>query len=365
MDNPQFKVIVRSPGDVSSTELAAWMDLEARASQANAYLSPLFVMPAIKYLDPDASIIIVFVKKSGTDASDLYGVGVFRERRASRQFPLPHLIAYKSIHSYLTGFLIDKDFSAEVLECLFGFIAAKTHHWHGLVSEAEFAKEEPEQVSANECGVNWLEFGSSERAILIPKACYESMLSNLPKNTRKNYQRRLRRLEAIGKTRWQCLTGDEINETVIANFIELENMGWKGKAGTSLASCPEQVSFFQEMIKGFREQNRVFFTELSVDDEVIASTSNLISGNAGFAFKLGWNVDYAKVSPGVLNEIGLIKHCAKYFGGLDFIDSGAAENSFIEKIWPWKRNVVSGVYATTKIGTSIARNMIRLKKLIR
>jgi len=365
MDNPQFKVIVRSPGDVSSTELAAWMDLEARASQANAYLSPLFVMPAIKYLDPDANIIIVFIKKSGAGISDLHGVGVFRERRASPQFPLPHLIAYKSIHSYLTGFLIDKDFSAEVLECLFGFIAAKTHHWHGLVSEAEFALEEPEQVSANECGVNWLEFGSSERAILIPNACDESMLSSLPKNLRKNYKRCLRRLEAIGKTRWQCLTGDQVDQTVIANFVKLENMGWKGEAGTSLASCPEQVLFFQEMIRGFREQNRVFFTELSVDDEVISSTSNLISGNAGFAFKIGWNVDYAKVSPGVLNEIGLIKHCARYFGGLDFIDSGAVENSYVDKIWPWRRKVVSGVYATTNIGTSIARNMIRLKKLIR
>ena len=368
MINSEFRISVRSPQDISANVISAWLDLEARALEANAFLSPLFVLPAIKYLDPDKDIFVVLVEKVGAGASDLLGVGVFRERIASRQLPLPHVVAYKSIHSYLSGLLVDKDYTDEVLTLLFEFILSKKRKWHGLQYEMKAADGElsnAEHAVAKELGIKWTECSRSERSILVPAKCDESILSDTPKKFRKNHERCMRRLKELGTEEWHFIRNDNPDHMAIDNFLRLENMGWKQQAGTSLGSNSSHASFFQEMIKGFQSQGRAFFTELSLNDEVIASTSNLISGNTGFAFKIGWNTEYAKLSPGILNEVLFIKHCKDLLQGLDFIDSCASEESFINSIWPWQRKLVSGVYATTRLGNVVAKNRVRIRKIFK
>jgi CelD/BcsL family acetyltransferase involved in cellulose biosynthesis len=107
------------------------------------------------------------------------------------------------------------------------------------------------------------------------------------------------------------------------------------------------------MIAGFRAAGGVFFTELLLDGQVIASTCNLISGNSAFAFKLGWDPAYAKYAPGLLNELFLLQNVQAKFSHLDFFDSGAVEGSFIDALWCDKRVLVSGVFATSLIGKLI------------
>ena len=86
------------------------------------------------------------------------------------------------------------------------------------------------------------------------------------------------------------------------------------------------------MIDGFSRCGRVFFTELCVNHEVIASTSNVVSGNAGFAFKVGWHPGYAKLAPGLLNELELIRHAPTLCAELAYIDSGAAPGSYVDDL---------------------------------
>ena len=92
------------------------------------------------------------------------------------------------------------------------------------------------------------------------------------------------------------------------------------------------------------------FTELSVAGKVIASTSNFCSGMAGFAFKLGWHPDYAVYSPGLLNELELIRAAPQVWGNLEIADSGSSPGSFMENIWLARRTLVSGMYATDRTG---------------
>ncbi len=367
MNNSQIKVSVVSPQDISSKTISAWIELEERAVEANAFLSPLFILPAIKYLDADKNILIFLIEKTNAGTSELLGVGVFQESDYYRFFPLRHLVAYKSIHSYLTGLLVDKDHIEEVLNCLYEFVLSPKNNWHFLNYESKIADDkldEAEQLVAAKFGINWIETSRHERAMLIPSQCDESTLLNTPKKFRKNFERCMRRLDELGESKWQLLDRNTLNEQAIDNFIRLEDMGWKKEEGTSLASNSNDVLFFREMTKGFHENGRAFFTELSLNDEVIASTSNLISGNTGFAFKIGWNAEYAKLSPGILNEIKFIQYCKSSFNQLDLMDSGAGDGSFIDKIWPLKRDLVSGVYTTTKTGRRVAQNMIRIKNIM-
>ena len=368
MTKPQLKLSIYSPEDIDSKQKSAWIDLEARAVEANAFLSPLFVLPAIKYLEDKNNIFVAFVEKIGAGTSELIGIGVFRERAAIRQFPLKHIVGYQSTHSYLSGLLIDKDHVEEVLGCIYEFVDTNKNRWHGLIYEMKVSDEtldNAEHVVAAGMGFNWTEFNRTQRAILKLSECGKSSNAKIPKNTRKNFERRMRRLKELGNNDWQLVKGDSIKRRVIDNFIRLEDMGWKGQEGTSLISNPDHVLFFEEMIKGFRDNERAFFTELSIDNKVISSTSNLVSGTSGFAFKIGWNKKYANLSPGVLNEIVLMQRCKELLGDLDLIDSCAAEDSYINKLWPWKREIVSGIYTTTTLGSMIAKNMKRIKEHIK
>jgi CelD/BcsL family acetyltransferase involved in cellulose biosynthesis len=149
-------------------------------------------------------------------------------------------------------------------------------------------------------------------------------------------------------------------------FLDLEHRGWKGETRTSLRSNPADEAFFREAVAGFAGEERAVFTELLLDGEVIASTSNFVSGRAGFAFKIGWRPDLAKVSPGVLNEMELLTHMygEPSLGDLDFWDSGAAEGSYIDKLWPGRRALVSMAIATTRLGRSVM-SLVRAARALR
>jgi CelD/BcsL family acetyltransferase involved in cellulose biosynthesis len=159
--------------------------------------------------------------------------------------------------------------------------------------------------------------------------------------------------------RWRALRGREITSACIERFIDLEHLGWKGQEGTSLRSRPEDEQFFREMIGEFAAHDRAVFTELSVGDTVVASTSNLISGKRGFAFKLGWHPNYHRMAPGLLNEVEFIRNAPAVFRDIDFIDSGAAEGSFLEELWSERRAVVSGAYAATPVARAPAGDRCR------
>jgi hypothetical protein len=108
--------------------------------------------------------------------------------------------------------------------------------------------------------------------------------------------------------------------------------------------------FFNEMTAGFSSAGRALFSELSVNGRVIASTSNYSSGRAGFAFKLGWDPEFAKYSPGLLKELELIRAAPSLWTHHDFLDSGAAPDSFMGNIWLARRTLVSGMLTWNALG---------------
>ena len=202
-------------------------------------------------------------------------------------------------------------------------------------------------------GLPWGEYGRTPRALLVPSAAGESYLTTHLASRYKAHRRSLRRLGEHGAVCWRVQRGSAVPVACVERFLELEDMGWKGQQGTSLRARAEDEHFFRVMIDGFSRCGRVFFTELCVNQEVIASTSNVVSGNAGFAFKVGWHPGYAKLAPGLLNELELIRHAPTLGAELAYIDSGAAPGSYIDDLWPGRRWLTSGLYATTWLGRQV------------
>ena len=358
--SPGFSVRARFSAipDLSARAIGAWTDLEQRALEPNAYLSPSFVLPAIRYLDPHARPVVCMLEKEGP-AHELLGIGIFVAVRGSLRFPLPHLRAYRSRHSYLGGLLLDRDGAASAAEALFHALRTRHPEWHGVEITGQANGGPGERVLARAAelhGISWHEYGRSQRAMLIPSQAGDAYLcKHLSHGRTKDLRRRRRRLEETGAVRWQVLSGPEITPACIDRLLNLEDRGWKAQHGTSLRARPNDEKFFREVVDGFAARNRAVFTELWAGNRVVASTSNFISGNGGFAFKLGWDPEYHRAAPGFLNEVELIRNAPRVFKGLEFVDSGASEGSFLDELWAARRVLIGGAYTSTPLAGKVMR----------
>ena len=344
--------------DMTPGLISAWSELEARAVEPNAYLSPHFVVPAIRYLDPSAPIFITLIETGAPGSPDLVGLGVFRGVVGTRRFPIPHLVAYRSRHSFLGGVLLDRERGPAAMDALFDHLHPLRYLWHGLELNDTWGDGPLSEMigrATAERGLSRHEWDVRSRAVLMAHDGSDEPDKTM-KARDKSIKRCLRKLEERGRVTWTLHRHRPIAETAVESFLELEHRGWKGESGTSLRSNALDEVFFREVVSGFGAAGRALFTELKLDDQVIASTSNFVSGQSGFAFKTGWFPELAKMSPGVLNEVELMRSFLQGpCSDLELFDSGAAEGSYIEKLWTGRRPLASNAIALSSMGRSVLR----------
>ena len=365
-----FNVRVVKFQELDERTISAWESLEERALECNAYLSPQFVIPAMQHMGDKKEVedtIFVFVENTNAIGSDLIGVGIFVRSPGVRAFPLPHLRAFYPLYSSISGLLVDRSETEEVLHAFFSFFCDKSVPWHGVQFEDRLFEGPLAKLMnavASDYGVFWHEYSNYSRAVFTPNDGGEKYLQSYFSSRRlKEFRRLRRRLEEHGEVKFEIYSGEECDKKKVERFLELEHSGWKQDRETSLRSQQTHENFFREMIDGFREKDRLFFTELSINGHAIASTVNLISGNTGFAFKIGWHNDYAKMSPGILNEVEFIRNAPDLCGGLSYIDSGAVEGSFIDQLWKGRYVISSGFFGTTQIGEILLSSVDRLRNV--
>jgi hypothetical protein len=355
--------------ELTDHHIERWHELEERSIEENAFLSPYFILPALKYLPPRGKPMIVFIQTGAGNTGDLLGVGVFERSPRTIQLPVPHLKAYRCPHAYLTGLLIDRQHFGETTDAFFSFLHDSREDWCGV----EFVNRRKESelasrfdIAASQLDISWFEYSSQKRPILLSERSGDSnMKTILASKRRKILRQNLRRLNDLGKVRWRVVSGQEIEPACLDTFLELEHMGWKKAKKFSLLSHANDEAFFREMMNGFAQAGRAFFTELSMNGKVIASTSNLISGCAGFAFKIGWDEAFSKLGPGILNEVEFMKYFPELLPNLKYVDSGAENGSFIEKLWPDHVSLVSGFYLSNPIMKPLLQGIDFIRKVKR
>ena len=353
--NPEYKIKVLSSSDFDEKILSAWEDLECRAIEPNGYLSPHFVIPAIKFIVDKANLLGIAVEKTNRGGfPQLSGIGLFHTSGASKHFPLPHLTAFSSKHSLLSGLLVDQESAETIVRNIFEQVCNFNNKWHGLVFHDQINDGElsaKTSSAAQDLGLKWKYFREWNRPILCLKTIKDKTGHILGKSMKKSIHRSMRRLEELGPVDWRIRCKETLTDSALDRFMFLENLGWKGEGHTSILSNNADKSFFLEMIKNFGKSGRAFVTELTLNERPISSTVNFVSGGAGFAFKIGWDPLYAKYSPGILNEASWLESNDPTICGLNFIDSGSSDDtSYLSSLWNQKRAMCSGVYAITAQG---------------
>lgn len=344
-----YRTEVLAPSAIDAAFEQAWSQLEDRALEPNAYLSPDFVLPTIAHLEPADRLRIVAVRRTGTPAA-LVALGVFRICPGSRHLPLPHLQGFLGVHSFLGGLLLDRDEAEPALEAFFDGLRTLVWRWQGVVLERCWSDGAQADLLRRVLDTRRLHHQAADtcqRAVLALPVDAEAHLAGLSASLRQNLGRCRRRLQEQGELHCRTLREPVSCGQVVEDFLALEHMGWKGERGSSLRADPRHEAFFRDMMARFARRGRALVTHISVAGRPVAATSNLISGQAGFAFKVGWDPAFAKFSPGMLCEAEFLRAAGHACPEVTQFDSGSSPGSYMEGIWPARRGMHTCVIAVS------------------
>ena len=331
---------------------AEWAALESDASEGNAFLSPDFIIPAVRHLGGPRAVVL-----AARQRGHLIGLGVFEVLRPSLRAPMVHYRAHRCEHSYMSGLLLRAGREEEAADALFGWFRARRHR----IGAIEFFSRSADGVahlesSAERCGLQWVEYERFERATLIPSAIDDELIrSTWSKNQRKKLRRYERELGAYGSVSYRTVVNRDGWDESTDTFVTLEGAGWKGDGGSAINSAPYREAFYREVVDGFARRGKSYFSQLLVNDQVVATSSNFVSGGVGFGFKIGWNPEFADCSPGVLHEHEYVRTAPTELRELTLVDATADAESFVNKIWPHRRTMVSGAFATGRVPAAALR----------
>ncbi len=315
-----------------------WRDLFEDSHSPNIYLSPDFILTALNTFCGDSPRVAWIGSEERLDA-----LAVLEKQEWKLTFPASSYRLFKSIHSMQSGLLIRRGIEDANLDAFMRSLfehSASSLYFEDFCPASETAKKIYE--SAQRQNLIWHETYRYDRAVLDTDISIEEWTASLRKKTRKEADRTRRRLQEIAPVSWRYVSATEVDDESIETFLRLEHQSWKGDQGYSLLSDPKEVEFFRRIIRAFRLTDSVFFTELLLGEEVIASTVNFKAKDMAFAFKVASKKDLAKFAPGILNEMAFVQHMTENKLPFRLVDSGATSGSYIEALWPGRMPMVSG-----------------------
>lgn len=328
------------PAMLSQTDMAQWQRVADGAAQANIFARPTMVLPAIAALGLGSPARIALVYG---DDSALIGVAPIAAK------PLPGRIAIQAVGDWghANGFLCplavaagrEREFWQTLLAALPGHAPkARCVAFDGIVEDSPahhsllaVAAASNTHVTVNQRIV---------RAMLETDEDAQSYWeASVRAKKRKELRRQWSRLAELGCIEHGPIDLSAAGHAWMDEFLTLEASGWKGKAGSALASSPGTEQFFRRAMERAQADGQVCVAELRLDGRAIAMLITLIDGSAGFSFKTAFDEDYARFSPGVLLQreaLGLLRA-----RNLAWIDSCAAQDHpMIDSLWRERRSVI-------------------------
>ena len=316
-----------------------WRELAAAAGEPNIFMEPMAVLPALGM--PSAKGMFAALAWGADAAGRRQLVGMLLLKRWSRAKLLPAglecwdyrlrafgepLIRAGREHAFWTAmlpYLDDLRGAAFLRLAQLHENSASTHALRAVAAEMG----RPHYVTRR-----------LDRALLRGPASAEEYLKTLSSKMLRELKRRRKRLEEIGPLSFERLAPDASEAPWIDEFIALEASGWKGRRGVAAASEPEVEVFTRQLMREAHRQGRLDMRRVRLGERTISMLAHIESGRTAVSFKIAYDEEFARVSPGVLLQLEYLPHGL----GLDWVDSCTSPgHPMFERIWTERRPICS------------------------
>lgn len=334
--------------------LAAWERLASRAAEPNPFFEPWYLLPSLRQWGEGVRVKAWF--HEGRLA------GLMPVARAARYYghPLTHASVWLHANAFCGVPLIaagNEDAFWRDMLAHFDRLARHALFLHLPMMPADGpANRALERVLAAAPRAHYT-VAEENRALLTGERSAEAYLeAAMSAKKRKELRRQHNRLAEEGALVFERLEDDTGLAEWTAEFLALEAAGWKGEAGSALASAPDTRSLFEQSLAGAAAAGRLERLALRLDGRAIAMLVNFVTAPGAYSFKTAFDEDYARFSPGMLLQLENLALLAR--PAIQWTDSCAVEgHPMIERLWRDKRRMIS---LNIAIGGPLRRGLFRL-----
>jgi hypothetical protein len=140
---------------------------------------------------------------------------------------------------------------------------------------------------------------------------YERWMERYSKKFLRNLHRKLNNLHAKGNVRFEWITERASLNDAFDHFLQVEDSGWKGNDGTSIAKQSEKLNYYRHLLAGFGESRQVAIHLLWLDHQCIGGQFGIHIGTTLYLLKIGYDERFSSESPGFLLVDNLVKEACR------------------------------------------------------
>lgn len=325
----------------------AWDDLARRTLEPNVFLSPWMAKARLRHLPDLAGARALVAWRGPAEARQMVGLALLVRGRGRHLNPFP-LLRPPDVYAPLSTPLLAPEAPAEtwgaILDALSrAGIAALALPLLGAGGPVAASLREAAEGSGRPIA----RLGVHERAFLdstLAGAAY--VRAELPRRRRREASRQRNRLSELGALGFAVARSEAEIGPALETFLRLEASGWKGRAGTDLATASGGAAFMRDASAAGAGEGAFRVVSFTLGERVVAAGLVAVAGGRAFYVKTAYDEEFARYSPGFLLTLDLTEHLLDD-PAIATADSVAlADHPMIDRIWTARQGIESLCVAT-------------------
>lgn len=144
---------------------------------------------------------------------------------------------------------------------------------------------------------------------------------------RSDFRRAMRNAEKVGSVRFEVVIPEASTlDGLLAEAYATELQGWKGRRGSAVVIDPIRVDFYRRYFHECMAQGMLRLAFMRIDSKAIAMQIGVVVNNRLWLLKIGYNDAHARLSPGSLLMLEVVRHAAQ---------TGIESIEFLGTVEPW------------------------------
>jgi hypothetical protein len=368
---PPFTIVVPRSADELVTYLEAWDELAAAALEPNVYYEPWLLLPAVRAFGAGVELrfVLVLAKSPNSNKPILCGFFPLERRRSYKGLPVSCLSLWRHAYCFLCLPLLRASCARECLDVFMNWLVedqdgAALMEWPWAPAEGPTQHLLIDQTLQR--GRLALVVEQFTRGILQRRADAETYLNAaLPARSRKELRRKEKRQAEMGRVEYVTLHSPGDLEMWIETFLRLEVSGWKGRRGGAMACTASDADFFRGVVAEAFRRGRLLMLGLFVDGQAIAMKCSFLAGGGSFAFKIAFDEEKGRASPGYLLEVANIREVHQR-PDIAWMDSCTdLRPSMFDQLWIDRRAIQTLLLSSGRAAGDLAVSILPLLRWVK
>jgi len=136
---------------------------------------------------------------------------------------------------------------------------------------------------------------------------FDTLRGRLSKNFRSNLNKAKNKLNKLPETKFSLLRGVDAQPGYLKNMMDVEATSWKGREGSAILNSERHVKFYSALVNRLYKAGTLEWHFLSTENNYIAANLAIKMRDSVILWKLGYDENFSRLSPGSL----LLEYLAK------------------------------------------------------